>query len=596
MSTKPTPLMPWVIACCAFAFVACAGSAGHQQRQVATAPSRDPSRETGATPGTQTACVTLAYTQESATRLFIRRHMLDTRAGEEQEVPLPGGCGQVTELALAPGAGSLALVCALEPWPVYMVNVSSLDYVEVAEKWGGGLRWSPDGLTLAYGVRRPIEERAPSDPVAVHLVSSDGSNDREVVPAHLWQGVGPWAPDGESLLITTCVFVEQLGGHILIMEQHWLEGEREPSVSVVAEGVTPVDWSLRANAVLGWHGWCPEGGRATPWVVEMPAGDSYGIAPPDLSPAGWLDSGAKALLYRARSPDTLDGEVWLADRKGSWQLERVLTVPEGINALELAPDRRSILYIDGTGALYVWDVIERGEPRLLAQHVTGPLSAALDHAASPTPGTATPASSSEPTTFAPQPGQRWGAFLFCDEPVPCRLAPDQLTPPPRPLKGDEGHSLVGGHPGYRQFDTIDDLARFINGRAVLRVPQFLPPNAQLIEAETVVGDDGKFLLVNLNHRLVASASRVGDADLVISYNVYTARPLAIGTSGQPGTGLYKERLLKVRGEETIFQPASGPEGRASLNWFEDDGSFWAVQARRLDFATIAAIAESLADY
>ena len=205
----------------------------------------------------------------------------------------------------------------------------------------------------------------------------------------------------------------------------------------------------------------------------------------------------------------------------------------------------------------------------------------------------------EPTTFAPEAGQHWGGFLFCDQPMPCILPPDQLTPPPRSLKGDEGHALVNGHPGYRQFNTIDDLARFIDGRAVLRAPQFLPPDAQLIDAETVVGDDGKYLLVHLNYRLVRSDSGVGDADLLIGYNLYYAKPLAIGTIGQgsgPATSVYWDRLLTVRGEEAIFQPALGPDSRASLNWFEDDGSFWAVQARWLDLATIVAIAESLADY
>jgi len=222
-----------------------------------------------------------------------------------------------------------------------------------------------------------------------------------------------------------------------------------------------------------------------------------------------------------------------------------------------------------------------------------------EQASGPTAGATTVAPAGEPTTFAPQPGQHWDGFLFCDQPMPCILPPDQLTPPPRPLKGDEGHSLVNGHPGYRQFNTIDDLARFIDARAVLRVPQFLPPDAQLINAETVVGDDGKYLLVHLNYRLLRSDSGVGDADLWIGYDLYTARPLAIGMIGQgsgPATSVYWDRLLIVRGEEAIFQPASSPDSRASLNWFEDDGSFWAVQARWLDLATIVAIAESLTDY
>ncbi len=331
-------------------------------------------------PSGGSADITLAYTRENATRLFIRRHMLDARGGDEQEVPLPDGCGQVSSLALAPGAERLAVACESEPWSLYIVDLSRLDYVEVAEEWGGGLRWSADGLTLAYGVRTALQDRAPSDPVAIHLVSSDGTNDWELLPPRLWQDMGPWAPDGKSMLVATCVFVEQLRGHLLITERHWLAGGREPDV--VAEGVTPVDWSLRAGAILGWHDSCPEGSqRPTPWAVELPGANSYAIGPPNLIPAGWLESGDQALLYWVRSPKTGDGEVWLADRKGSWQLERVLSVPEGINDLKLAPDRRSVLYIDGIGALYAWDAVERGEPRLVARNVSEPLSAALDRAA-----------------------------------------------------------------------------------------------------------------------------------------------------------------------------------------------------------------------
>jgi hypothetical protein len=324
--------------------------------------------------------VSLTYTRDDATRLFVLRYVLHAAAREEVEVPLPDGCGQVAEVALAPGAAKLALVCQSGRWPVYIVDLKRFDYVKVAEPWGGGLRWSPDGLTLAYGLRVAGEERSPGDPVAIHLVSSDGTNDRELLPPRLWQDVGPWAPDGKSILITTCVSVEQLQGHVLITEQHWLNGEREPSV--IAEGVTPVDWSLRAGALLGWYDSCPEGSqRPSPWAIELPFGDSYAIGPPTLSPAGWLDSGDKALLYWMRSPETVAGEVWLADRKGSWQFERALAVPEGIDGLELAPDRRSVLYVDGTGGLYVWDVIERGEPRLLARDAPANLSAALDDTA-----------------------------------------------------------------------------------------------------------------------------------------------------------------------------------------------------------------------
>lgn len=385
-SVKAPHLVPWTGVLFALALLACNGDGGSGQPAPAT-PSPSPawSPAANATPSGQTADVSLAYTLEDSTRLFVRRHVLDVPAREEQEVPLPDGCEQVADLALAPGATKLALVCQSEAWPVYILDLSRLDYLKVAEHWGGGLRWSPDGLTLAYGVARPVDPRAPSDPVGIHLVSSDGTNDRELVPPRLWQEAGPWSPDGKSILITTCLFVGELRGHMWMTEQHWLEGQQQPRI--VAQGVVPVDWTLRGgDALLGWHDSCPGGTeRPQAWVVELPFGNSYAIAPPNLSPAGWLYSGDKAVLFWFRSRQTLAGEIWLADRDG--QVERVLAVPDGIQDLELAPDRRSVLYVDwseeapaGT-ALYVWDVVQRGEPRLLGRGALANLSAAFDYSA-----------------------------------------------------------------------------------------------------------------------------------------------------------------------------------------------------------------------
>ena len=213
---------------------------------------------------------------------------------------------------------------------------------------------------------------------------------------------------------------------------------------------------------------------------------------------------------------------------------------------------------------------------------------------------------STPVTSPAQAGQRWGGFLFCDEPASCVLPPDQITPPPRPLKGDEGDLLIAGHPGYREFKTIDDLARFINGRAVLRVPQFLPPDAELLGGYAVVGDEGRIFTVGISYRLGDSDAPINDADVWINYDLYTPRPSAFGTSERQvglGRSIAAPRLLTVRGQETIFQEARNPPGlardqiiRSSLNWFEEDDSFWAVQARGLDLATLVAIAESLRDY
>jgi hypothetical protein len=52
----------------------------------------------------------------------------------------------------------------------------------------------------------------------------------------------------------------------------------------------------------------------------------------------------------------------------------------------------------------------------------------------------------------------------------------------------------------------------------------------------------------------------------------------------------------MRGQEAIYLEARNPRDHSSLNWFEEEGRFWAAQGRHMDLATLAAAAESLTDY
>jgi len=195
----------------------------------------------------------------------------------------------------------------------------------------------------------------------------------------------------------------------------------------------------------------------------------------------------------------------------------------------------------------------------------------------------------------PYPGERWGDIIFCDEPPICHPTPSEVTPAPIPLEPGEGDLLFSNHPGYREFRTVEEMGDFIAGRAVFRVPQYLPDNAELLGGYVVQKADGRIFDVGLSYSLGNTNATILNPDLWITYDLYSERP---ATMAKSEVDPYTSRVLltTVRGEKAIFQRASDPKSRASLNWFEDDGSAWAVQARGLDLATLTAVAESLTDY
>jgi hypothetical protein len=198
----------------------------------------------------------------------------------------------------------------------------------------------------------------------------------------------------------------------------------------------------------------------------------------------------------------------------------------------------------------------------------------------------------ETPRVTPYPGERWGDFVFCDQPAPCYPTPSDVTPAPIPLDPGEGETLFSG-PGYHEFKTVEELGAFIGDRAVFRVPRFLPNNAELLGGYAVEKRDGRVFDVGLSYRLGNTDATILNSDLWINYDLYTEKPITIGKESPPS---YTYTLLTVRGEKAIFQKAFDAKSRASLNWFEGDGSFWAAQGVGLDLATMVAIAESLTDY
>jgi hypothetical protein len=203
-------------------------------------------------------------------------------------------------------------------------------------------------------------------------------------------------------------------------------------------------------------------------------------------------------------------------------------------------------------------------------------------------------------------GQDWGGFTFFSSDAETCDSSGQSIAPPRPLRDGEADLLIAGHPGYREFNAVEDLGRFVEGRAVIRIPQFVPKEAQFLGGYAVMGDDSRIFVVGLSYRLGESHAEINDADLWINYDLYTPRPLPIPSfERRPGLGTAIEapQLTKAHGRDAVHREARNPPGlhrslaiRSSLNWFEEDGSFWAVQAHGLPRGIVQKVADSLQDY
>lgn len=228
--------------------------------------------------------------------------------------------------------------------------------------------------------------------------------------------------------------------------------------------------------------------------------------------------------------------------------------------------------------------------------------AACDRAGTPV---TTPSPSATPrlVSHTPHDAEVWGGFLFAVD-----SASITVTPTPPPVQSDESFEgyPISGLPGYRQFPTPDELATFLGQRAAVLAPASLPAGAQLIDAYAVLLSDGRVAMVGLEYRYADSDAPAGDPDLWIVHDFRTPRPLVEATGKPPG---YPDSLgrdasapvaVDVAGRRAIYLGYDSPPAlarslvlRSALSWFDDDGSFWSVQARRLDASALVAIAASL---
>lgn len=206
------------------------------------------------------------------------------------------------------------------------------------------------------------------------------------------------------------------------------------------------------------------------------------------------------------------------------------------------------------------------------------------------------------TSKTPQPvadGERWGEFVFADVPSAVTVV---ATPAVVEAAGDE-ELIPFDHPGYREFKTPEDLARFTKARAMVLVPRFVPSGSELAGAWAIETMDGRISDTGVAYRFAGSAQTIRDPDIWIASTFRVPRPTVVdATKSVRANGQVRGVPLKVtvRGHRGIYLPFDNPPGldpslqfNSAVSWFDDDGVFWSVQGRNLDLNTLMNIVDSL---
>jgi hypothetical protein len=215
----------------------------------------------------------------------------------------------------------------------------------------------------------------------------------------------------------------------------------------------------------------------------------------------------------------------------------------------------------------------------------------------------TPTPTPRTTSAAPYDGQRWGGFLFADDP-----AAVSVTTTPPPVQSDESFEgyPISELPGYRQFDSIGALAAFLAAKATVFAPSLPLPDARLVDTYAVQLTNGRVAMIGIEYDFAHSDAPAGDTDLWIIHDFSMQSPLVYATGkpdGYPdslGRDAGPPQIVEIMANQAVYLPFSNPASidrsllnRSALSWFDDDGSFWSIQGRNLSLPALKAIANLL---
>jgi hypothetical protein len=201
-------------------------------------------------------------------------------------------------------------------------------------------------------------------------------------------------------------------------------------------------------------------------------------------------------------------------------------------------------------------------------------------------------------------GDVWGGFIFSDDPRPAGVTQE---PPAASWQGFAG--AINEHPGYRTFDTPEDLATFVEGvlgddASPVQAPADLPDGTTLVAAYAVLASSHQILQYALEYDLPGSNAPPGDADIWVVTGFTFPYPLVVSHSVNPEPDELDRRQLpverlKIGDIEAMYQPFESPaeldrslRHRSAISWFEGR-ALRSIHARDLSFEEQVALVSSL---
>ncbi len=202
------------------------------------------------------------------------------------------------------------------------------------------------------------------------------------------------------------------------------------------------------------------------------------------------------------------------------------------------------------------------------------------------------------TLVAGEPGEQWGGFVFYSESVPFRAT--QTPGPAQPIPFEE--SIPYSHPGLRQFDSSEAAVAALGGGKGIVHAGPTPPGYELL-AVWAIEHKGQIIDFVVEYARVGIPTVPFSPHLSVGWTLRAPRPLpALAEINRLPSGQAGEPVAKVtvRGESGVFQewkynPDAPIESgvRSSLNWFDQTGKLWFVQAYGEPLSMFIEIAEGL---
>jgi Tol biopolymer transport system component len=217
-------------------------------------------------------------------------------------------------------------------FPLQILTISTLGggSTRIAEA-GNGPRWSPDGSSIAYIARGPMQG------IGLWVMNSDGRNKRLVLEDSLGGRVSlAWSPDGKSI-----AWLRSFRGEADVYQEiiiRDLESGKERQLTFDKKNIDEVYWMPQGEIIFSSN----RNGPSNLWAISSSGGTPLQITKgpgPDLGIKASRDG--KRILYLQQSTF---GSIWVGDLQGMFS-RQITPDDQTVVSAAFSPDGRQIAYV-----------------------------------------------------------------------------------------------------------------------------------------------------------------------------------------------------------------------------------------------------------